>query len=115
VSKIVTEIASGVNDSRPKLLALFEDQAITLIVVEQKDQLTRFGFRYLATLLKSQGWAIEGVNQAENDQEDLLADLRAILYSFTARLYGQRRAQRKTAPVMRALEAGESEGEHAAG
>src|SRR5258706_2926892 len=70
---------------------------------------------YLDTLLKSQGRAIEVVTQAENDQEDLMADLTAILYSFTARLYGQRRAKRKTETVIRALEAGESEGEHATG
>jgi len=84
-------------------------------VVEHTDRLTRFGFRYLETLLKSQGRAIEVGNQAENDQEDLLADLTAILYSFTARLYGQRRAKRQTETVIRALEAGESEGEHAPG
>jgi putative resolvase len=115
VSKIVKEVASGVNDSRPKLLALLEDQSITLIVVEHKDRLTRFGFRYLETLLKSQGRSIEVVNQAENDQEDLMADLTAILYSFTARLYGQRRARRKTETVIRALEAGESEAVDAPG
>ena len=115
VSKIVKEIASGVNDSRPKLLALLEDQAITLIVVEHKDRLTRFGFRYLDTLLKSQGRAIEVVSQAENDQEDLMADLTAMRYSFTARLDGQRRAKRTTEMVLRALEAGESEGEQATG
>jgi len=86
-------------------------------VVEHTDRLTRCGFRYLETLLTSQGRAIEVVHQAENDQEDLLADLTAILYSFTARLYGQRRAQRQTETVMHALEAGESEGEgdHATG
>ena len=62
VNKVVKEIASGVNDSRPKLLSLLEDQSMTLIVVEQKDRLTRFGFRYLDTLLKSQGRSIEVVN-----------------------------------------------------
>ena len=31
---------------------------------------------------------------AENDKEDLIADLVAIVYRFTARLYGQRRAKR---------------------
>ena len=36
------------------------------------------------------------MNLAENDKEDLIADLVAIVYSFTARLYGQRRATRKT-------------------
>ena len=113
MSKIVKEVASGVNDARPKLLTLLEDQTITLIVVEHKDRLTRFGFRYLDTLLKSQGRSIEVVNQVENDQEDLMADLTAILYSFTARLSGQRRAKHKTETVIRALEAGEGEGEHA--
>src|SRR5258706_9359086 len=113
VSKVVKEIASGVNDSRPKLLALLEDQAITLIDVEHKDRLTRFGFRYLDTLLKGQGRALEVVHEAGNETEDLLADLASIIYSFTARLYGQRRAKRKKEKVIRALEAGESEGEHA--
>jgi putative resolvase len=107
VSKVVKEIASGVNDSRPKLLALLEDQGITLIVVEHKDRATRFGFRYLDTLLRGQGRAIEVVNLADNGQEDLLADLTAILYSFTARLYGQRRAKRKTESIIASLEAGE--------
>src|SRR5260221_9365370 len=66
VSKVVQEIASGVNASRPKLLALLEDQAITLIVVEHKDRLTRFGFRYLDTLLKGQSRAFAVVNEAGN-------------------------------------------------
>ncbi len=89
VSKVVKEIASGVNDSRPKLLALLEDQSITLIVVEHKDRLTRFGFRYLDTLLKGQGRAVEVVNEAGNETEDLLADLTSIIYSFCARLYNR--------------------------
>src|SRR5690348_9381503 len=88
VSRVVKEIGSGVNDARPQLLALLEDQSIGLIVVESKDRATRFGFRYLDTLLRSQGRAIEVVNLVENGQEDLLADLTAMLYSFTARLYG---------------------------
>ena len=117
VSKIVQEVGSGVNDARPKLLALLEDQSLSLIVVEHKDRLTRFGFRYLDTLLRSQGRAIEVVNLADNGadngQEDLLADLTAILYSFTARLYGQRQAKRKTETIIRTLEAGESAGDDA--
>src|SRR5258707_10345275 len=96
VAKVVKEVGSGVNDGRPKLLALLEDQGIGLIVVEHKDRLTRFGFRYLDTLLKTQGRAIVVVNHAENGTEDLLADLAAIVYAFCARLYGQRRAQRPT-------------------
>ena len=110
VAKVVKEVGSGVNDDRPKLLALLEDPSIGLIVVEHKDRLTRFGFRYLDTLLKGQSWAIEVVNQAENGTEDLLVDLTAIVYSFCARLYGQRRAKRKTEVIVREL-AAKGEGE----
>jgi len=107
VSRVVHEIASGVTDARPKLLALLEDQAITLIVVEQKARLTRFGFRYLETLLRGQGRALEVVNEAGNETEDLLADLTSIIYSFCAGLYGQRRAKCKMETILKQLEAGE--------
>lgn len=103
VSKVVKEIASGVNDNRPKFLALLGDQRITRIVVEHKDRATRFGFRYLETLLSGQGRTIEVVNLAENNREDLLADLVSIIYSFAARLYGQRRAKRKTEAIVKQL------------
>ena len=111
VVKVVKEVGSGVNDGRRKLLALLADLTVTVIVVEHKDRLTRFGFRYLDTLRKNQGRAIEVVNQAENGTEDLLADLTAMVYSFCARLYGQRRAKRKTAVIVRELEAKERERE----
>ncbi len=105
VTKVVKEVGSGINDSRPKFLALLADLDIGTIVIEHKDRATRFGFRYLETLLKTQRRSIEVVNQAENGTEDLLADLTAIIYSFCARLYGQRRAKRKTEKIVRELEA----------
>ena len=104
VAMVVKEIASGVNDARPKLLALLRDPTITRIVVEHKDRLTRFGFRYLDTLLELAGRQIEVVNLAENDREDLLADLVSIVYAFAARLYGQRRAKRKTERIVKVLQ-----------
>src|SRR6266705_4388013 len=96
VSKVVKEVGSGVKDGRKKLLALLADPTITVIVVEHKDRLTRFGFKYIETLLAVQGRSIEVVNLAENPLEDLIADLVSIIYSFSSRLYGQRRAKRKT-------------------
>lgn len=105
VAQVVKEIASGVNDSRPKLLSLLRDASITLLVVEHKDRLTRFGFRYIETLLQLQGRKIEVVNVAENDKEDLLHDLASIVYSMCARLYGQRRAKRKTERLVEQLQA----------
>jgi predicted site-specific integrase-resolvase len=99
---VVKEVRSGVNDARPKLLALREDQRLGLMVVEHTDRLTRFGFRYLDILRNTQGRAIEGVNHAENGTDDLLTDLTAIIDSLCARLYGQRRAKRTTAVLVRA-------------
>jgi predicted site-specific integrase-resolvase len=70
---------------------------------EHRDRLTRFGFHYLETLLETQGRTIEVVKVAENDKEILMADLVAIVYAFTARLYGQRRAKRKTEALVEQL------------
>jgi putative resolvase len=107
VHLVVKEIASGVNDSRPKLLALLKDPTITLIVVEHKDRLTRFGFRYLETLLEQASRYIEVVNVVENNREDLVADLVSIVYSFAARLYGQRIAKDKTEAIVKQLQGDE--------
>lgn len=55
VSHVVKEIASGVNDSRPKLLGLLKDTSTTVIVVEHRDRLTRFGFHSIEALLRDPG------------------------------------------------------------
>jgi predicted site-specific integrase-resolvase len=111
VAQVVKEVASGVNDTRPKPLALLKDTSITRIVVEHRDRLTRFGIHYLETLLQAQGRSIEVVNLAENDTEDLIADLVAIVYAFTARLYGQRRAKRQTERIAAELRGEEADGD----
>src|SRR5579875_1008169 len=103
VVKVVKEVGSGVNDGRKKLLALLADPTVTIIVVEHKDRLTRFGFRYIETLLAMQGRSIEVVNVTENPVEDIIADFVSILYSFCAKLYGQRRAKRKTEKIVQDL------------
>ena len=105
VVKLVKEVGSGVNDSRPKLLSLLRDPLITRLVVEHQDRLTRFGFRYIETLLEIQGRTIEVINPAENNREDLLHDLASIVYSICTRLYGQRRAKRKAERLVEQLEA----------
>ncbi len=105
VAKVIKEVGSGVNDSRPKLIELLQDESITTIVIEHKDRLTRFGFKYIETLLALQGRQLEIVNLADNGKEDLMQDLVSILYSFSARMYGQHRAKRKTEKIIKELEA----------
>ncbi|MCP4108846.1 MAG: IS607 family transposase [Desulfobacteraceae bacterium] len=109
ISRIVKEIGSGVNDSRKKLKELLRDTSVNLIVVEHKDRLTRFGFSYIETLLELQDRHIEVVNPAEDDRQDIMQDLISVIYSFSARLYGRRRAKRKTEKIIAELkESGEN-------
>lgn len=104
VHQIIKEVGSGVNDGRQKFIELLGDTSVTKIVVEHKDRATRFGFNYIETLLKSQDRHIEVVNLADNGKEDLMQDLVSIIYSFSARMYGQRRAKRKTEAIVKELQ-----------
>ena len=104
VSKVVTEIGSGLNDNRPKLEHLLLDNSITLIVVEHKDRLARFGLNYIIKLLAQNNRRIEIINPQSNDQDDLMQDFVSIITSFTARLYGQRRSRRSTEKLLKELQ-----------
>ena len=106
VSRVITEVGSGINDTRKQWLSLLQDRMVRIIVVEHKDRFTRFGFTGYKTLLNTDGRDIEVVNEAENDKEDLLQDLVSIITSFCARLYGQRRCKRKTEKIIQELTAG---------
>ena len=91
VTRVVKEIGSGVNDTRPKLLKLLTHPSVNLIVVEHKDRLTRFGYHSIEPLLKMQDRRIEVIHLAENGKQDLIQDFVSIVT-----LYGQRRSKRKT-------------------
>lgn len=99
---VIRETASGMNDQRQKLHRLLRDRDFDILLVEHKDRLTRFGFAWFATLCP---FRIEVVNEAEGQTHDLMEDLVAILTSFAARLYGQRRGRKKTEAAIAALQA----------
>ena len=69
VSKEVVELASGLNDSRPKLAKLLTDTTISTIIVEHKDRLIRFGFAYIRKLLEVQQRRIEVVSETDTNDE----------------------------------------------
>jgi len=69
VAKEVVEIASGLNDSRPKLAKLLTDTTISTIIVEHKDRLTRFGFESIRKLLEVQQRRIEVVFETDTNDE----------------------------------------------
>jgi predicted site-specific integrase-resolvase len=102
ISRSVSEVGSGLNDNRPKLASLFADDSWTVLIVEHKDRLTRFGFRYLEWLASSQDRRIEVINAAE-DNDDLMEDLVSVITSFCARIYGRRRSRRRTEQIIEEL------------
>jgi putative resolvase len=103
VSKIVKEIGSGLNDNRPKLFDLLNDDSIDIILVEHKDRFSRFGLNYIKLLLEKQGRKLEIINEVNNDTEDLMEDFVSIITSFCARIYGKRRPKRNTEKLIQEL------------
>lgn len=99
----ITEIGSGLNDNRSKLNKVLEMGTPTKLVIEHKDRLSRFGFKYLEILCKHIGCEIVIINEANDDKEDLIQDFISVITSFCARIYGQRRTKRKTEQLIKEL------------
>lgn len=103
VNKKFKEVASGMNENRKEFWKMIHSKP-TSIVVENKDRLSRFGFKYLKVLLEAQNCKIIVINEVNEDKEDLVKDLVSIIYSFCARLYGMRRAKNKADKIRKVIE-----------
>jgi len=98
----VTEIASGLNDERPKLTQLLTDAQVGVIVVEHRDRLTRFGYGYIAALLEYEGRRVEEIYPSDSG-EDLVDDFVAVITSMAARIYGRRNAKQRAAQIQECI------------
>lgn len=103
IVKVIKEVGSGLNDNRKKLDTLLQSEGYNILIVEHKDRLARFGTHYLDVLLSRLGIKLEIVNRRDNGRDELMQDLIAIITSFSARLYGQRRAKRQTEKIIAEL------------
>jgi putative resolvase len=103
VAKEVTEIASGLNDQRPKLEKVLADTSIGTIVVENRDRLTRFGSHYIETLLEAQGRRLEMVFPSDTGDE-LVDDFVAVITSMAARIYGRRQSKHRVEKIKACVE-----------
>jgi len=101
-----TEIGSGLNGHRPKLLRLLKDPNVGSVVVEHRDRLMRFGAEYVESTLAAQGRRLIVVDKTEM-KDDLVQDMVDVLTSFCARLYGRRAAKNR---AKKALEAAARDG-----
>lgn len=109
VVKAVTEIGSGLNGHRPKLMKMLSDPNAHTIVVEHRDRLMRFGFEYVEAALAAQGRRILVVEPGEV-KDDLVQDMVEVLTSFCARLYGRRSARHRAKRALEVLEREDSSG-----
>ena len=91
LDRVVSEVASGLNDRRPKLRRLLADPKVGFILVEHRDRLARFGVGMVQAMLEARGGGLLVVEDKEVN-DDLVRDMTEILTCFCARLYGRRSA-----------------------
>lgn len=94
VVRTVTEVGSGLNGHRPKLMKLLSDPSVAIIAVWHRDRLMRFGAEYVESALAAQGRRLVVVDPGET-KDDLVQDMIEVLTSFCARLYGRRSARHR--------------------
>jgi putative resolvase len=103
VTRTVSELASGLNDSRPKFLKLLTDASIETIVVEHQDRATRFGLTYIEQLMQMQGRRLEVIFPGDTDN-DLMDDFIAVITSMASRIYGRRTSKRRAEKIKECVE-----------
>ena len=98
---VVSEVASGLNDRRPKLGKLLSDPTVHTLIVEHRERLARFGVGMVEAMLQARGGALIVIDDAEVP-DDLVRDMTEILTCFCARLYGKGSAANKARRAMEA-------------
>jgi len=98
---ILSEVGSGLNDSRKqlqKLLAMILKGEINRVFINYKDRLTRFGFHYIETMcdvLNVEIHIAADNTTSKSAQEEMVDDMMALIASFSGKLYGMRGKTKK--------------------
>ena len=99
VTYIIKDVGSGLNDNRNgfiKLTDLVIAGKINKLVIEHKDRLTRFQFKFIKKIFESYGCEVIVVNEIDvSDNEELTTDMMSLLASFSGKFYGKRSAKRR--------------------
>ena len=99
VTYIIKDVGSGLNDNRNgfiKLTDLVIAGKINKLVIEHKDRLTRFQFKFIKKIFESYGCEVIVINGIDvSDNEELTTDMMSILASFSGKFYGKRSAKQR--------------------
>lgn len=95
--KVISDVASGLNDNRKGLIRLIElvqKGEVNRIFISYKDRLTRFGFNYIKQICDFNNVEIIIMSDDQLDKSlefELAEDIISIIHSFSGKLYGLRK------------------------
>lgn len=101
--QVFTDIGSGLNMRRRglrRLLTAARRGVIDIVFVTTRDRLARFGVSLIERLLTDYGVTLVTLldEERKTPQEELVADMMALIASFSGRVYGLRAAALKCSP-----------------
>ena len=102
LDQVVSEVASGLNDRRPKLRKPLGDPTVHTVIIERRERLARFGAGMVEAMLQARGGSLVVIDDAEVPG-DLVRDMTEILTCFCARLYGKRSAANRARRAMESV------------
>ena len=99
VTHIIKDVGSGLNDNRSgfvKLTDLIISHKINKLIIEHKDRLTRFKFKFIKKMFESYGCEVIVINGMDvSDTEELAADMMSLLASFSSKFLQKHKKQNK--------------------
>lgn len=97
ISKVYSDIASGINYDRGQFIELLNEvleHKIKIVFVENRDRLTRVSFDMWKELFKQFECDLIAINDVVNpktDEEEIFSDIISLLHCFAMKMYSQRR------------------------
>ena len=108
--KVITDIGSGLKCDKPglnKLIDAILDGEVSVLVLNYRDRLLRFGDEIIFRLCKKMGTEVVIINETENKtyEQELTEDVLSVITIFSAKLYGSRshKAQKMVAEFKKEL------------
>jgi predicted site-specific integrase-resolvase len=96
------EIDSGLNDNRKYFSQILNRNDYGILLAENKDRITRFGYHYIENLLNRLNIKLEVINNMENEDKDMLDDFISVIKSFCDKIYGSK-SKAKTEKIIKEL------------
>ena len=83
-------------DANNKQIFFENGVRVNKLIIEHKDRLTRFQFKFIKKMFESYGCEVIVINGMDvSDTEELAADMMSLLASFSGKFYGKRSAERR--------------------